>query len=143
MKKTQEYLESNGIHASQQRIKILEYLIHHPIHPTADEIFNELSDEMPTLSKTTVYNTLKLFAEKGVASVINIDEKNARFDACIETHAHFLCKRCGTIYDIALPVKASRAEGRMECNPNLKDFIVEETQIYHKGICPKCKISEK
>ena len=78
MKKTQEYLESNGIHASQQRIKILEYLIHHPIHPTADEIFNELSDEMPTLSKTTVYNTLKLFVDKHLVQQLNIENGELR-----------------------------------------------------------------
>ena len=43
-----------------QRIAIMEYLMEHPIHPSADDIYTALSPSMPTLSKTTVYNTLKL-----------------------------------------------------------------------------------
>ena len=52
-----------GIHPSVQRIAIMDYLIKHRTHPTVDEVYTALSDEIPTLSKTTVYNTLKLFAE--------------------------------------------------------------------------------
>lgn len=143
MKKTQEYLESKGIHASQQRIAIYDFLLKNPIHPTAYEIYSHLCGHMPTLSKTTVYNTLRLFAEKCAVRMLNIDEKNARYDAMMEGHAHFLCTHCGTIYDIPLPVKPNPQEGAFGCNPNLKDYFVEETYIYHKGICPKCKTSEK
>ena len=45
-----------------QRIAIMEYLMDNPIHPSADDIYTALSPSMPTLSKTTVYNTLKLFS---------------------------------------------------------------------------------
>ena len=141
MKKAQEYLESKGIHASQQRIAILDYLLKNPIHPTAEEIYEHLSSGMPTLSKTTIYNTLKLFAEKGAVSVVLIDEKTAHYDATMERHAHFLCRECGKIYDIAM----SEEEMREEEKPlsALKGFEIEECQTYYKGICKKCKISGK
>ena len=57
------YLKSKSIRPSLQRIRILEYLIKNRNHPTVEMIYNELLCEMPTLSKTTIYNTLKLFVE--------------------------------------------------------------------------------
>ena len=141
MKDASAYLTSKGIHFSQQRIIIMDYLMKHRTHPTADEIYMALQPHYPTLSRTTVYNTLKLFAEHEAIQVINIEEKNARFDACMDVHAHFLCQECGSIYDIELPLPANG--NRLPCNPNLNEFKVTSTQIYHKGICPKCKTSAK
>ena len=54
MKPYDRLLEYN-IKPSMQRIAIMEYLMDHPIHPSADDIYTALSPSMPTLSKTTVY----------------------------------------------------------------------------------------
>ena len=59
-------LTEYGFRPSLQRIAIVEYLFTHSTHPVVDTIFNELSSSIPTLSKTTVYNTLKLFEEKNI-----------------------------------------------------------------------------
>ena len=61
--KTYKYLQGYGIKPSIQRIAIMDYLLTHKTHPSIEEIYLALCDEIPTLSKTTVYNTLKLFAE--------------------------------------------------------------------------------
>ena len=66
-----------GIHPSIQRIAIMDYLLKHHIHPTVDEVYTALSDEIPTLSKTTVYNTLRLFSEHGAAKMLTIDERKS------------------------------------------------------------------
>lgn len=65
------------IRPSHQRIKILEYLMEHPCHPTVDQIFNDLQKEIPTLSKSTVYNTLTSFMEAQLVRVITIDDFTA------------------------------------------------------------------
>ena len=70
MKPYNRLLEYN-IKPSMQRIAIMEYLMEHRTHPSADEIYTALSPSMPTLSKTTVYNTLKLFAEQGAALILH------------------------------------------------------------------------
>ena len=62
MKSLQEHLIKNGINPSFQRLKILEYLMNNDTHPTVDNIYNALIDIIPTISKTTIYNTLKLFS---------------------------------------------------------------------------------
>lgn len=129
----QEHLTKKGIHSSHQRIAIMDYLLKNCTHPTAEEIYSALSPKMPTLSLTTVYNTLKLFAEHNAVQAINIEGKNTRYDACTEPHAHFQCTRCGKVFDIPLPTHAMCSN-----NPHLSGFEIQSTQIYHKGLCPQC-----
>ena len=83
MDTAKQYLIENGIKPSVQRLAIMMYLLEHRTHPTVDEIFNDLSKSIPTLSKTTVYNTLKIFAEKGAILSLKIEEKMVRFDGYV------------------------------------------------------------
>ena len=124
------YLSGYGIRPSVQRIAIMRYLQNNRTHPTVEEVYEALRTQIPTLSKTTVYNTLKLFIENGAALYVGIDEKNARFDGFTEPHAHFRCKRCGRIIDLPINVQ----------NFLPKDFKgdIEETYFYIKGICENC-----
>ena len=98
-------LLSYNIKPSVQRIAIMDYLLAHKTHPCIDEIYLALCEDIPTLSKTTVYNTLKLFVEHGAALMLTIDEKNACFDSAIlPCMLISLCKKCGKIYRFALSV---------------------------------------
>ena len=130
---TDNYLISHNIKPSVQRIAIMNYLKEHKTHPTADEIFNALSSSIPTLSKTTVYNTLKLFTEQGAALCINIEEKNARFDGDVSHHAHFICLGCGCIYDIFTE------QLELVAVKNIDELTITETHLYYNGYCKKCK----
>ena len=127
-------MEDCGIKPSLQRMAVMDYLMTHRTHPTAETIYNDLSPSIPTLSKTTVYNTVKLLAEHNAISTINIDEKNLRYDGNISKHAHFRCKNCACIYDVPITgLDISHSEEDME------NFTVSETQIYYKGVCKNCK----
>ena len=127
------YLLSHKIKPSMQRIAIMDYLFEHKVHPTVDKIFNDLYPQIPTLSKTTVYNTLKLFADQGAVQVLTIDEKNTRFDADISQHGHFKCKICGEIYDLPKEYFSIIPTGKVG------EFEVDEVQVYYKGYCKKCR----
>ncbi len=122
-----------GIKPSLQRLAIMEYLMNHSTHPTADMIFNDLFPSMPTLSKTTVYNTLRLLAGEGAILSLSIDEKNVRYDGDISNHAHFKCKKCGCLYD--LPVEGMNSI-HVENKGNL---LITECHLYYKGFCERCK----
>jgi len=54
---------------------------------------------MPTLSKTTVYNTLNTFVRSNIIQEIIIEENEVRYDVVTENHGHFKCKTCGEIMD--------------------------------------------
>ena len=119
MKPYERLLEHN-IKPSMQRIAIMEYLMNHPIHPSADDIYTALSPSMPTLSKTT------------------IDEKNTNFDADTSVHSHFLCRRCGHIYDLKCPEAVKKVESL-----EMDGHQVTEVHYYYKGICKNCLRKDK
>ncbi len=119
------------IKPSLQRIKIYEYLLINNTHPTVDVIYNNLANDIPTLSKTTVYNTLKLFEKSGLINNVTIDETEIRYDAVKKTHGHFKCEECGKIYDFDYDYKTLGFSG-------LEKFNIQKTDLNIKGICPDC-----
>ena len=120
-----------GIKPSQQRIAIMDYLLGHCTHPSVETIYADLNRVMPTLSKTTIYNTLKLFAEQGAAQMLTIDGRNICYDGNTSRHAHFLCKKCGRIYDLPLDASLAMAAGA-------EGHVVSEVHQYYKGVCREC-----
>lgn len=125
------HLTTHNIKPSLQRIKIFEYLYDNREHPTVDTIYTDLVDDIPTLSKTTVYNTLKLFIDNGITSTVTIEDNEVRYDAIMEDHGHFKCNQCGNVYDVDIDTSNIKFN-------QLKDFQIEDTNIYLKGICNKC-----
>jgi Fe2+ or Zn2+ uptake regulation protein len=127
------YLRDNGIKPSLQRIMVYDFIQKTMNHPTVDQIFESLSSNIPTLSKTTVYNTLHLFYSKKIVHTINIDENQTRFDSNLKFHGHFKCTNCGKIEDVLLEPE----EIKTQIN---EDNEITESHFYLKGICKNCKI---
>jgi len=130
-KMIEEFLKQHNIKPSYQRMKIYGYLIRYKNHPTVDKIYQSLADEIPTLSKTTVYNTLKLFLDKKIVQLITIEENESRYDADISIHGHFKCLKCSKIYDLWLDMTSVKLTG-------LDRFSIDESHIYFKGACSDC-----
>lgn len=132
MQALKEILSSNGIKPTCQRLKILEYLQGSRAHPTVDKIYHDVVKDMPTISKTTVYNTLNALAEKNIVTPISITGTEVRFDFSERgNHHHFLCEKCHKIMD--MQVICPNLEKR-EINGN----IIKELHGYFKGICAGC-----
>ena len=93
-----EYLAQHGVRPSYQRTEIYKYIINNKSHPTAEMIFKKLTPAIPTLSKTTVYNTLKLFTDKNLVRILTIEENEKRYDAVSVVHGHFKCERCRKVF---------------------------------------------
>ena len=126
-----DILKEHDIAPSMQRVKILEYLRNYKTHPTADMIYQAIVDEIPTLSKTTVYNTLKTLTEKGILVALSLFENEERYEYNTNPHIHFKCIKCRKIYDISK---------KFECLKNKKigGHKVVEHHINLKGICENC-----
>ena len=126
-------LKDDSIKITPQRLEILRYLDHHRNHPTVEEIFSELKGKNPSLSKTTVYNSVEVLKKHGLVQSITISISETRYDFKSKMHHHFLCRKCGKIIDIDI-----------EC-PNIdrvrkEGYNVEEVHGYFKGICNKCRM---
>jgi len=127
----EKLLKMHNIKPSHHRMRIYQYLVERRNHPNVDMIYRDLLQEIPTLSKTTLYNTLNLFVERGIVTLITIEENETRYDADISLHGHLKCNKCGQIYDIRLKTSLLDISG-------LDKFEVNESHIYFKGICPRC-----
>ena len=122
-----------GIKPSSQRTAILEYLLSHHTHPTVEEVYKSVLNEIPTLSITTVYNTLRLFSEKQAATMLTIDDHRICYDGVTTPHAHFYCKQCGTVIDVLY-------EGLSDIQTdNVMGNQVTEVHLCFKGLCQKCQ----
>ncbi|MCS7234307.1 MAG: transcriptional repressor [Synergistetes bacterium] len=135
MESSKEILKKKGINPSYQRIKIFEYLQNNKNHPTVEMIYKDLASKIPTLSKTTIYNTLKLFAEKGIVSLLIIDQTEIRVDPNVAFHTHLFCMNCNKIHDVMLsntPFESIKRESEE------KGYKIREIQITLRGTCKDC-----
>lgn len=133
MEKAYERLRQCGIKPSKQRVAIMEYLLTHPTHPTVEEIFNSLLPQIKTLSRTTVYNTLRFFSECHAAQMLTIYEHRVCYDGNTTPHVHFFCKECGKVYDFMdEPAPSAWHKGAP------KGFTIQDTQLYYRGVCAAC-----
>ncbi len=127
-----EQLKKHNIRPSHQRIKIYDYLVRMKNHPSVDQIFCDLREEIPTLSKTTIYSTLKEFYKNKLVLSLTIDDQVTRYDADTSIHGHFICEKCGSIHDFDVDQKL--------LGSTLMDIVeVKEHHLYLRGICKEHK----
>ena len=136
LEKYVKILKENNLKVTPQRLTVLKYLGEHCTHPTTDKIYTDLKTNNPSLSKTTVYNSLEVLEKHGILQSITISGSERRYDFKHGMHHHFLCKKCGRITDI--DVECPNLGKMLECGHN-----VEEVHGYFKGICKNCMKKEK
>ena len=93
-------LEEHGIAATPQRLEVAAVLLHRPQHLSADQIIDRLREAGSKVSKATVYNSLKLFGEKGVVKELTVDPERRFYDSTTHAHHHFYNVDTGEIADI-------------------------------------------
>ncbi|ABW18178.1 Fur family transcriptional regulator [Alkaliphilus oremlandii] len=133
--KLSEELKKKNIRLSHQRLKVLEYMSTHKTHPTVDQIYHDLHKDIPTLSKTTIYNTLNTLINAGLIKSVTIEDTEVRYDSVTDEHGHFKCESCGTIFDFSIDFNSFSTQ-------DLGNFKIKNKDVYFKGICPNC-ISEQ
>ncbi len=107
-------------------------------HVTAEEVYNYIHTDSPSISKGTVYRNLNILADEGKIKKIEISSGAVYFDFTVTNHFHFKCKKCGRLFDIL-----------MVNEPNLLDYIKEDNnfsvlnyEIVFKGLCSNCKTED-
>lgn len=135
LQKYVDLLKKNDLKITPQRLIILKYLNSHHNHPTAEEIYETLKKKNPSLSKTTVYNTLETLTNAGLLYRLTICPTEHRYDINTDMHHHFICKNCGKIYDIHF--KCPNVE-QIKKKVTSKGHRINEVHGYFKGICKQC-----
>ena len=104
-------------------------------HPTADEVYEKLCTDCPGIGRATVFRNLSILAEEGRAVKLFFPDEVARYDANVDGHYHFVCRKCDTIIDLPMTQRPSI--------PQNDDFIVELQEINFYGLCKHCHESRK
>jgi Fur family transcriptional regulator, iron response regulator len=92
-----------GIRPTGQRVRIATLLLSAPQHLSAEQILDSLRSAGARVSKATVYNTLNLFAERGLIRQLSVDGSRAWFDSNVDAHYHFHDITSGALIDVPVP----------------------------------------
>lgn len=104
-------------------------------HATADEIYDVIVKEHPTVSRATVYRNLNRLSEMGTIRKLELPGRADRFDHRCEDHYHIRCETCGNVFDVDMDCIT-------DLGKHIKDthgFQFIRYDIIFKGICPKCR----
>jgi Fur family iron response transcriptional regulator len=96
-------LQAHAILPTAQRLRIAGILLAAPQHMTAEQLLAQLQDGGARVSKATVYNTLNLFADRGLIRPLSVDGSRAWFDSNVDAHYHFHDVDSGTLLDVGVP----------------------------------------
>ncbi len=96
-------LSLHGVQATRQRVRIASVLLDRDQHVNAEQLLDLLRDRGIRVSKATVYNTLNLFAERGLVRQLTVDGQRTWFDSNVEPHYHFQQADSGVLTDIPIP----------------------------------------
>jgi Fur family transcriptional regulator, peroxide stress response regulator len=123
-----------GITVTHQRIEIFREVAQSEEHPDADKIYQRVRGRLPTVSLDTVYRTLWLLNDLGLVATLGSSRSPARFDANLNRHHHFVCKRCGLTRDFI-----SNDLDDLLLPDMLQVFgKVEGAHVEVRGICKEC-----
>lgn len=93
-------LKEVGVPVTLQRLALARALFDEPCHVTAEQLMAKAHENMPSLSRATVYNTLRLFAAKGLVRELVVDSERVVFDSTIAPHHHFYNVDTGEVSDV-------------------------------------------
>jgi Fe2+ or Zn2+ uptake regulation protein len=127
MQKTIDALRQRDIQPTPQRVAVAEFVLQTDTHPTADEVWATVRRRCPTLSRATVYNTLNLFAEKGLLKLQPLKDGVIVFDPHVEPHHHLIDDETGKVFDV--PWNAVKIAGAA----TVEGFEVREYQVVIRG----------
>ncbi len=132
MHSTYHILREKHIKATPQRLSVYESF-NGQGHLSAEDVYQRARKKIPRISLGTVYSILEHLKESGLLSEIKIDFEKSLYERKGSDHHHFLCRRCGTIFDIKIPNCATL----QDCAVN--GHTIEDFQGYFYGTCRDCQ----
>ncbi len=99
MRALARYLDEHKLKHTKQREAILDVFLDASGHISSEDLQQRVRDRHPNIGYTTIYRTMKLLCEAGLAVERHFDDGVARFEIQHEHHDHLVCTRCGRIVE--------------------------------------------
>ena len=131
-----EYLRQKDLKYTEQRRIILESFLKTETHFTVDDLYAKVKEVNQAIGYTTIYRTLKLFAECGLANEMKFKDGITRYEHRFghEHHDHLICVRCGQLIEVVEP----EIEELQEKLARKHNFKIEHHRMELYGTCKKC-----
>ena len=128
-------LREAGLRVTANRVAILDAVTRHWAHPAAEEIWEGLRPGFPSLSLSTVYQTLETFIRAGLCVRMRGGDGRLRVDGTIHAgaHDHAICRVCGTIYDVPRPAEGMPAPAALP-----EGLQLQAVRLEYEVLCRDC-----
>lgn len=118
-----------------QRTLVLESINRMKSHPTADEVYEDVVEKYPSISRATVYRNLNLLAQMGKIRRLEVPGSPDHYDHIVPRHCHVKCDICGRLYDVDMDFVKGLEQGIRDTH----GFDFTDYEIIFHGTCPTCK----
>ncbi len=133
-------METKGLRSTDQRRLIVETFFRAPNHVSIEELLAQVRALDPKVGYATVYRTLKLMAESGIAYEREFGDGLTRYELADggAHHDHLICDRCGTITEFEEP----EIERLQDAVAAAHGFVLRSHKHELYGLCPSCRAAE-
>jgi Fur family ferric uptake transcriptional regulator len=133
----EDYISAKNLKMTPQRKLILDAFLEADDHFSVDEFYARLKTVDKSIGQATVYRTMKLLEEAGLARRLDFDPRTARYEPkdISSHHDHLVCENCGKVVEFESP----QIERLQEELAEEKDFELTGHRMYLFGICPDCR----
>ena len=124
-----------GLRLTPQRDILLRALSEATGHPTADELVKQIRKVLPTVSHATVYRNVHELVREGLIGTLEHSGAAVQFEINPDYHHHFICHRCGHVWDVYLDQIAVTVDRQRS---PLRGFQINRRDVQLHGVCAKC-----
>lgn len=125
-----------GLRLTPQREVLIRVLSEAMGHPTADELVRQVREVLPTVSHATVYRNLQELVRKGLLRTLDMAGAAVQFEINPDEHHHFVCRKCGQVWDVYLSAVDVRVNRRRTA---IDGFRIDRREVQLHGVCAACQ----
>ena len=131
------YLNEKKLNVTQQRLQIANLFLALPGHHTLEEIYLAVREKTSNIGQTTVYRTIKLLCDAGLAREIRLEDNSSRYESNVDRghHDHMLCQQCGKLVEFV----NDDIERLQEQIAEQYGFTLEGHHLLLFGTCGECR----
>lgn len=133
----QEYIARNSLKVTPQRMLIVDVFLRSGGHLTTEEIYECVKAVDASVGQATVYRTMKLLCDSGLAKEVHFGDGVARYEQHYggSHHDHLICERCGANIEV-LDEEIERLQDDLA---KRHGYVLTSHRMYLYGVCPKCR----
>jgi Fur family ferric uptake transcriptional regulator len=134
LERFREFIRKRSLKSTRQRDDIAGWFFDHKGHISADRIYREVKRVSPAIGFSSVYRTMKLLCEAGLAQERHFGEGEALYENVSAHHDHIVCTECGRIIEFENP----QIEALQELAARQFGFVIKSHKLEIYGLCEGC-----